>query len=308
MAFERARAHAVVKPWGVSDLRPFSETTYSEDLIGEIWYEREDADTASSALLLKLLFTSQPLSIQVHPDDAYARSVGQKNGKTEAWYILSALPDASIAVGLKEPLSPQQLREAINDGSISDLVKWQTVIAGDSFLIPAGTIHAIGAGLVVVEIQQRSDVTFRLFDYGSQRELHTVQAVAVALIDSIVVMFEQTHLTPERTRVISCPYFSMERIDLPPNSMWRLRTDAETWILGISGEALAGLVSIVPGECAFVKSAGFDFRVGSNAFVGFVAYVGGDPVPDLLTHIGSDGVFDDGAKNPMAPHVANIIQ
>lgn len=306
MAFERARAHAVAKPWGVSDLGAFSNATDGKGVIGEIWYEREDADIASPALLLKLLFTSQPLSIQVHPDDAYARSMGQRNGKTEAWYILSAAPDAKIAIGLKEPLSPQQLRQAIDDGSIANLVKWQTVIVGDSFLIPAGTIHAIGAGLVIAEIQQRSDATFRLFDYGGQRELHTAKAVAVALTDSVVFKFDQTHLAPERTQVVSCPYFSMERVDLPPNSSWRLRADAETWILGVSGEALVGLFSIAPGECAFVKSASFDFRVGAGGLVAFVAYVGDDPLPNLLTHIGSDGAFDDSAQ--MTPRVANAIQ
>ncbi len=271
MAFERARAHAVAKPWGVSDLRPFSNEICGEDTIGEIWYEREDVDEVNSALLLKLLFTSEPLSIQVHPDDVYALSIGQRNGKTEAWYILSAAPGARIALGLKEYLSPQHLRASIDDGSISNLVKWQAVFAGDSFLIPAGTIHAIGAGLVVAEIQQRSDATFRLFDYGSGRDLHAAHAVAVAITDAVVFKFEQKNLTPERTSVASCSYFSMERFDLPPNSSWRLKADGETWMLGVSGEALAGLVSIAPGEAAFVKSASLDFRVGPEGLVAIVA-------------------------------------
>ncbi len=308
MAFERARAHAVAKPWGVSDLRPFSNMSSGSDTVGEIWYERDAASEASSALLLKLLFTSQPLSIQVHPDDAYAQSMGQRNGKTEAWYILSAAPGAKIAVGLKGHLSSQQLREAIDDGSISNLINWQAVFAGDSFLIPAGTIHAIGAGLVVAEIQQRSDVTFRLFDYGSQRELHTSQAVAVALTDAAVLRFEQARLTPERTRIAACHYFSMERIDLPPNSSWRLKADEETWMLGVSGEVLAGLLSITSGESAFVKSASFDFRAGPKGFVGLVAYVGDDLMPDLLTHIGSDGTFGRGPQITAAARPAGLVQ
>lgn len=308
MAFERARAHAVAKPWGVSDLRPFSNATGDKDKVGEIWYEREAASALSSALLLKLLFTSQPLSIQVHPDDAYAQSMGQRNGKTEAWYILSAAPGAKIAIGLKRHLSPQQLREAIDDGSISNLINWRAVFAGDSFLIPAGTIHAIGAGLVVAEIQQRSDVTFRLFDYGSQRELHTSQAIAVALTDAVVLKSEPTHLSPERTRVVACPYFSLERLDLPPNSSWRLKADGETWMLGVSGEALAGLLSIAAGESAFVESASFDFRVGPEGFVALVAYAGDDVMPNLLTHIGSDGVFGQGPKIISAARPAGAIQ
>ena len=135
---------------------------------------------AAPSLLLKLLFTNQPLSIQVHPDDAYAQSIGLPNGKTEAWYVLSAAPEAKVALGLKRRLTPQQLRQAIDDGSISDLVVWQAVSAGDTIFVPAGTIHAIGAGLVIAEIQQRSDATFRLFDHGRGRELHIDNAIAVA--------------------------------------------------------------------------------------------------------------------------------
>jgi mannose-6-phosphate isomerase len=209
---------------------------------------------------------------------------------------------------LKGHLSPQQLREAIDDGSISNFVNWRAVFAGDSFLIPAGTIHAIGAGLVVAEIQQRSDVTFRLFDYGSQRELHTAQAAAVALTDAVVLKIDQTHLAPHRTQVVSCPYFSMERIDLPPNSSWRLKADGETWMLGVSGEALAGLLSIASGESAFVKSESFDFRVGPKGFVALVAYAGDVLMPDLLAHIGSDGAFSHGSQITAAVRPAGFVQ
>ena len=118
---------------GCPGFAPVPQCRSRDDAIGEIWYERHDAAEVNSSLLLKLLFTSQPLSIQVHPDDAYAKSIGQRNGKTEGWYILNAAPDAKIALGLKERLTSQQLREAIDDGSIVDLVVWQAVFAGDSF-------------------------------------------------------------------------------------------------------------------------------------------------------------------------------
>jgi mannose-6-phosphate isomerase len=114
--------------------------------------------------LLKLLFTSQPLSIQVHPDDAFAHLNGLPNGKSEAWYVLRAVPDAKVALGFSRQLTSQQLREAIDDGSISDLVVWKSVLPDDVIFVPAGTVHAIGAGLVIAELQQRSDATFRLFD------------------------------------------------------------------------------------------------------------------------------------------------
>ena len=100
---------------------------------------------------------------------------GWHRGKTEAWYILSAAPGAKIALGLKKRLAPRQLREAVDDGSIAGLVAWRTVLPGDVVSVPAGTIHAIGAGLVIAEIQQRSDATFRMFDFGRKRELHVAR-------------------------------------------------------------------------------------------------------------------------------------
>ena len=118
MAIEHARARAVPKPWGVEDLHPWSAAGRDGIAIGEIWYERPDNGSVDPSLLLKLLFTSQPLSIQVHPDDAFAHSMGLPNGKTEAWYVLSAAPEAKVALGLSRRLTPQQLRTAIDDGSI----------------------------------------------------------------------------------------------------------------------------------------------------------------------------------------------
>src|SRR6266542_4510973 len=180
MVIERARAHALPKPWGIVDLRPWSDVRHDDGAIGEIWYERPARAAADPSLLLKLLFTNQPLSIQVHPDDAFAQAMGLPHGKTEAWYVLSAAPGAKVALGLSRRLTPQQLREAVDDGSISDLVRWQAVLPDDIISVPAGTIHAIGAGLVIAEIQQRSDATFRLFDHGRQRELHIEQAIVMA--------------------------------------------------------------------------------------------------------------------------------
>ncbi len=119
MSIEHARAHIVPKPWGVLDLHPWSNESTGGKTIGEIWFERSDHSAIKSSLLLKLLFTSEPLSIQVHPGDAYAHSIGLPNGKTEAWHILSADPGAKVALGLAHRLNPQQLRDAITSGSIS---------------------------------------------------------------------------------------------------------------------------------------------------------------------------------------------
>ena len=212
MTIEFARTVPVPRPWGVVG-RKFPITPAMNGVpIGEIWYERPGKPASDPSLLLKLLFTSQPLSIQVHPDDAYAQSMGLPNGKTEAWYVLSAAPGAKVALGLKRRLTPQQLREAIDDGSISDLVAWQAVSPDDVIFVPAGTIHAIGAGLVIAEIQQRSDATFRLFDYGRQRELHIENAIAVADTGPAVVQARPIPLTDERTLLVSNAHFVFERI------------------------------------------------------------------------------------------------
>ena len=172
MTIELARAHALPKPWGVDDLRPWNHANHNGNAIGEIWYERTEKSPSDPSLLMKLLFTSQPLSIQVHPDDTFAHSIDLPNGKSEVWYVLSATAEAKVALGLKQRMTPQQLSAAVDDGSIADLVEWKGVSPGDVIYVPAGTIHAIGAGLIIAELQQRSDATYRLFDYARSRELH----------------------------------------------------------------------------------------------------------------------------------------
>src|ERR1700716_2130868 len=142
MAIEHASVEVARKPWGIADLRPWSSIDASGDPVGELWFQRAD-NAPVPALLLKLLFTSEPLSIQVHPDDEFARSIGLPNGKTEAWYILSATPEARVAVGLKRQLTLQELRASIKDGSIAGLTQWRSVSKGDIIFVPARTIHAI---------------------------------------------------------------------------------------------------------------------------------------------------------------------
>jgi mannose-6-phosphate isomerase len=284
MAIERARAHAVQKPWGVPDLQPWSSANHdSGGLIGEIWYERSGKGAADPSLLLKLLFTSQPLSIQVHPDDAYAQSIGLACGKTEAWYILSAAPGAKVVLGLKKKLAPRQLREAVNDGSIASLVAWRTVLPDDVVLVPAGAIHAIGAGLVIAEVQQRSDATFRMFDFGRKRELHIADAVAVADAGPTDGSVKPKRLTDERTLLVSNPHFVLERIEVPPGSAIRLEADRETWLLVVSGNARAARFDVAAGDAVFAQSDNVDIRAGAQGMASLVAYTGvGGPVPNLL--------------------------
>jgi mannose-6-phosphate isomerase len=298
MAIERARVQALPRPWGVVDLAPWSTAGHEGLPIGEIWYERPAKGTPDPSLLLKLLFTSQPLSIQVHPNDAYAQSIGLPNGKTEAWYVLSAAPGAKVGLGLKRRLTQQQLREAVDDGSILDLVVWHTVLPDDVISVPAGTIHAIGAGLVVAEIQQRSDATFRLFDYGRQRELRIEEAIAVADAGPARFRVRPNRFTDERTLLVSGAHFVLERIDLAPNSSWRLEAQRETWLLVLSGDAVAGSFDLAASDAVFAQLDRVDIRVGAAGMKGLVAYTGIGPVPQLLQRLAKPGSLDE-TRRPM---------
>ena len=158
------------KVWGRTRLSPWFPD--SEQPIGEAWYlaDRE------LPLLVKLIFTSERLSVQVHPDDGE----DGPRGKTEMWHILEAEPGAAIALGFREPITRERLVESARSGEIERLVNWIPVQAGETYFTPAHTVHAIGGGIVLCEIQQNSDVTYRLYDYGRPRELHLDKAAAIS--------------------------------------------------------------------------------------------------------------------------------
>ena len=282
MTIEHASVEIARKPWGRLDLQPWSSIDASTDPVGELWLERTDKSALNAALLLKLLFTSQPLSIQVHPNDQVARSIGLPNGKTEAWYILSAQPGARIALGLNRHLSPQALREAIRDGSIADLVQWRPVAQGDVIFVPGGTIHAIGADIVLAEIQQRSDTTFRLFDFGRHRELHEDSVVAASEAGPPPTQPPPRRLTDARLVLVASSHFVFERIDLRANSLWGLKTDREAWILVIEGEGRIERTNATVGDAIFIESDSAGIDVGSSGMSILIAYPGPNPVASLL--------------------------
>lgn len=292
MAIERARVCALPRPWGVVDLMPWSNAGHDGVAIGELRYERPARGPPDPSLLLKLLFTSEPLSIQVHPDDAYARLMGLPSGKTEAWYVLSAAPGAKIALGLKSRLTQQQLREAVEDGSLSDLVVWKTALPDDVICVPAGTIHAIGAGLVIAEIQQRSDATFRLFDHGRQRELHIESGIAVARTEPARFQVRPNRLTDQRTLLVSNSHFVLERITLAPNSNWCMDAKRETWLLVLSGGAVAGSFDVARTDAIFAQLDRVDIHAGINGMVALAAYTGIGPVPHLLRRLVRTSAMD----------------
>jgi len=302
MPVELATVRVVSKPWGVCNLQPWSGVNGLTDPVGELWFERADQPVQSSALLLKLLFTSEPLSIQVHPDDSFAQAMGMPNGKTEAWYILSAESGAQVGIGLTRQITSQHLGSSIDDGSIADLINWQPVAKDDVIYIPAGTIHAIGAGIVLAEIQQRSDTTFRLFDFGRHRELDKDNGVAAADLKPLGAPQKPIRLTTARTVLICGPHFILERIDLAQNSSWALLAEAETWIFVIGGHAAVGLTAVSIGQTIFVSGGRTSIEVGAGGLTGLIAYPANAPVASLLQRLGEGAGNAGHSPGSVFPH------
>lgn len=299
MALEQACVQVMPKPWGSTDLLPWSAGDHDGAAIGELWFQRRDIHAAESALLFKLLFTREALSIQVHPDDAFAQALGLARGKTEAWYILSATPDATIGVGLKSAHTAAELRAAITDGSIAELVEWRKACKGDVIFVPAGTIHAIGPGLVLAEIQQRSDTTFRLFDHGRQRELHIEHGVAAAHAGPAELQTPARRLSEARTLLVASPYFVLEKIELAAGSVSELLAEHETWLVVIAGAARLGSLQLGVGGGCFVAAETLRIEAGSDGLTCLVAYDAASPCPDLLHAVpGSHASAPDDAAAP----------
>ena len=163
--------------WGTTTLGPWFPDP--ERRIGEVWF----SGGVNASLLAKLIFTSANLSVQVHPADDFAREHENSRGKTEMWHVLEAEPGAVVAIGFRDRITREQFEAALAECRVENLLQWVPARAGDTFLIPAGTVHAIGAGLTLCEIQQNSDVTYRLYDYGRPRELHLDKGLAVSHLE-----------------------------------------------------------------------------------------------------------------------------
>jgi mannose-6-phosphate isomerase len=186
----RLTPRLVPKVWGSKRLEPLFPD--NPEKIGEVWFE----GVPDLPLLIKFLFTTEPLSVQVHPE-----------GKTEMWHILAAEAGAKIAAGFRQKISEERLRASALSGEIEALLEWHQARPGDTFFIPAGTVHAIGAGLTLCEIQQWSDVTYRLFDYGRPRELHLDEGARVSQLGP--------HPARQSARegvLVTCPFFTTERV------------------------------------------------------------------------------------------------
>lgn len=232
----------VAKPWGRTKLPPpFSNV--GDEPIGEIWFESAGAPLD---LLIKYLFTSEKLSIQVHPSDEQAAAYGLASGKEECWLVLDAEEGAKLGIGTCEPLSSEELHASALDGSLEQLIDWKPVSRGDFYYIPAGTVHAIGAGVTLVEVQQNADITYRLYDYGRRRELHLDKGVkAAGAIPYPDQLGAQIDLNEER-QLVAGPKF-----DLWLGKGWPSQGlgDEVAQLIPLTGSISAGGVTANAGEC-----------------------------------------------------------
>lgn len=247
--------------WGVTSLEPWFDIPVTDKPIGELWMtaaecliedgplrgetlaavtERypellADKKAGGVPLLIKILLPREKLSVQVHPNDEQAQAIGEPRGKTECWYVLSADPGATIALGFREPLSTEAIREAIEQGTLEDKLTHLPVKAGDMVYVEAGTIHAIGPGVVILETQQYSDVTYRLFDYGRPRPLHLDQGLAVTRAVTGAGLMPPVPFG-EYTRLIKSPYFTVDRFDVSAGQKVELANTDRLQLLIALGE------------------------------------------------------------------------
>jgi mannose-6-phosphate isomerase len=270
------------RPWGTLDLSPIYPNRKFEEKIGEAWltgdnckiangpltgqtlaevtekYQRElvgDAarDARRFPLLLKFLFPHEKLSVQVHPDDEQARRVSQPWGKTECWYVAHAKNGSQIALGLKAGVTVAQLEEAIHEKRAEELLNWLNVYTGDMIYVSGGTVHTLGPGSVVVETQQQSDTTYRLYDYGRPRELHLKEGLAAVKLNGAsgkVVRPAPTQVSGRNNReapLVAAPYFVVD--------MFEMKDAQELNTRDQSGKSSTQILVAVEG-CGVVEAAG----------------------------------------------------
>ena len=244
MGFEILPRHFVEKPWGQAGLP--AHFGGRAEKVGEIWFDRTSAPLP---LLCKWLFTSENLSVQVHPNDDQARVRGLPSGKEECWIVTATEGDARLGIGLTQELSEEGLREASLSGEIEHLLNWKRVKPGEWYYIPAGTVHAIGAGVQLVEIQQNADVTYRLYDYGRPRELHLDDGVNVSRAGPYVGSYGQVPNQAGLHQFVDGPFFRI-LIANGEADLTRLG-GSDCYLVPLSGTSELGGSALEPGMAAF---------------------------------------------------------
>ena len=278
------RPEFVERPWGARDLAPIYPEHRCEKPVGEVWLTGDEnrvangplagrtlgelcreygralvgesaRETERFPLLIKFLFPREKLSVQVHPDDEAARRVGQACGKTECWYVLAAEPGAQVALGLKPGVTREQLARAIQEVRAEELLNWVDIYAGEMIYVDGGTVHTIGPGSILVEAQQNSDTTYRLYDYGRPREIHVEQGLAAAK--------EQTQagkVMRDGATLVASPCFVVEKFALSETRCFEAARSPQILVAlegsgaveGASPKFGRGQVLVVPASAAQV--------------------------------------------------------
>ena len=259
------RKRIVEKPWGRTDI-PSTYGEFGGRRVGEIWFEHPADETAP--VMAKFLFTAERLSIQVHPDAEAGQRDGHAYGKDECWLVLDAEPGAQVGVGLTEDSDAASLRRASLDGTIEAMVDWRPAAAGDFIYNPAGTIHAIGAGLTLVEVQQNIDCTYRLYDYGRPRTLHLEAGLAVATMTAHRNPRDSHVKASDNRSLVSGPYFHLIHLSGPSGAVDLPAGPGDYGLLPLSTGCSVGGEAIGLGECVALCHAGpISLEYGARALL-----------------------------------------
>jgi mannose-6-phosphate isomerase len=318
------------RPWGTTDLSPIYPDHKFDEKIGEAWLTGDHCkvgngplagrtlselseecgralvgnaarDPQRFPLLLKFLFPHEKLSVQVHPDDVEAQRSGQPWGKTECWYVASAKPGAQVAMGLKPGVTSSALQEAIEQKCAEDLLNWINVYPGEMIYVAGGTVHTLGPGSIMIETQQQSDTTYRLYDYGRPRELHLKEGLAA--VKEKVASGKVIRPAPApigRTKntmapMIRAPYFVVDQFELKEPQAFG--TSDETGknsaqiLVAIEGCGVVeapGMepVTLAKGDAAVIPASLQGFGVRPQWGVSFLkAYVPGTTLPEPETRL-----------------------
>jgi mannose-6-phosphate isomerase len=318
------------RPWGTQDLSPIYPNHRFEEKIGEAWLSGDDCKVANGPLtgntlaqlseqygrelvgdaarvamrfplLLKFLFPHEKLSVQVHPDDAQAQRVGQPWGKTECWYVAHAKPGSQIALGLKAGATAKQLEEAIHQQRAEELLNWINIYAGDMIYVAGGTVHTLGPGSVIVETQQQSDTTYRLYDYGRPRELQLkagMAAVKEKVNSGKVVRPAPEQMPGGRNRhsaLVAAPYFVVDMFEAKDPLQLATRdesgkTSAQILVAvegcGVIEAPSLDPVTVAKGDAVVIPASLGNFGVRPQWTLEFLrAYVPGATLPEPETRV-----------------------
>lgn len=263
--FTRLQTLVVEKPWGRTDI-PADFGDFGDRRIGEIWFAHPAGDDAP--IMVKFLFTSERLSIQVHPGDDAAQAAGYPRGKEECWLVLDADPGAELGVGLTGPTTREALHDAALDGSITRMIDWRPAAANDFVYNRSGTIHAIGAGLTVVEVQQNIDCTYRLYDYGRPRELHLDAGLAVSELAPRPDPRDGRVAANDNRLLVEGPHFRLLHLSGPDAASILPQGDADYIFTPLSQGCVIDDEPVKLGECvASDRASGIALAPGARALL-----------------------------------------